>query len=44
MSSFQVGAVSAHINKLEVDNQGEVKQNEIRKESVNQAINLTDSR
>ena len=46
MYSFKlhrVGTVSIFVSKLEADNNGELQRNEIRKESVNQAVNITDS-
>ncbi len=41
---FRVGTVSISVSKLEADNFGEVQQRELRKESVNNAINITDTR
>jgi hypothetical protein len=41
---MQVGTVSLHLDTLEADSRGDLKQVEVRKESVNHAINLTDTR
>lgn len=39
---FRVGTVSFFVSKLEADSSGELRQNELRKASVNNAINVTD--
>ena len=44
MPIIQVGTVSVHLNTLEADTRGDLKQVEVRKESINHAINLTDTR
>ena len=41
---FRVGTVSVSVSKLDPDNSGELQQNELRKESVNDAVNITDNR
>ena len=42
--TFQVGTVSLHLNTLEADGRGDLKQVEVREQAINHAINLTDSR
>ena len=41
---FRVGTVSMFVSKLDPDNQGVLEQNELRKESINNAVNITDDR
>ena len=41
---FRVGTVSISVSKLSADGSGDLQQNELRKESINNAVNITDDR